>query len=187
MSAKTFKCPTCDYRLPDGHMWPHCGAGTSWKLLKCPECSQLFAYCHSNGYIPTEVLNDPEVEVVALEEIAMPAEETTIAMQCIICKDKLERCYGPAQPVGALCFSGSAHYGSTKDMEHQIVGLDYYEIFICDPCWTDRRELAIGVKKETPLPKRLYFTGKQIEAAFAESKHTQEHVRIGDMFTPETD
>ena len=187
MSAKTFKCPKCDYRLPHGHMWPHCGAGTTWKLLKCPECSQLFAYCHSDGYIPTEVLNDPEVEIVALEDIVMTSEKTTIVMQCIICKNKLDRCYGPAQPVGALSFSGSAHYGSTKDMEHQIVGLDYYEIFICDRCWETTREFAVGVKKETPRTTRLFFTGKQIEAAFAESEKQQEHVHIRDMFTPETD
>lgn len=65
----TFCCPKCDFLNPPGHFPPLCGTGTTWGLLKCPGCKQLFAYPYTAGFVPDEVVHDPEVEVVEARQV----------------------------------------------------------------------------------------------------------------------
>ena len=115
---------------------------------------------------------------------------TTITMQCIVCSKALEGCGSPnhTQPSNGLCFSGTPQWGSTKDNEHQNIGLDSYEIFVCDDCWETKRKVAVGVKLEPPTPReRFLFTGEQADTALARSKERRAYISVMDMFLPEED
>jgi len=115
---------------------------------------------------------------------------TTITMQCIVCDKALEGCGSPnrTQPDNGLCFSGTPQWGSTKDNEHQHIGLDSYEIFVCDDCWETKRKVAVGVKLESPAPRKCFlFTGEQVHAAVSRSRERRTHVSVRDMFEPEAD
>lgn len=73
-----FHCPDCGYVAPKDHIWPSCGLGTTWDLVKCPKCEQLFAAPFTGGFVPKEVLQDPQVKVVtaeALRHAEAPANE----------------------------------------------------------------------------------------------------------------
>ena len=70
--TRTFCCSKCNFRNPSGHLLPSCGMGTTWNLLKCPSCNQLFAYPYTDGFVPDEVLRDSEVEIVEAREILLP-------------------------------------------------------------------------------------------------------------------
>ncbi len=105
-----------------------------------------------------------------------------VVMQCIVCKKKLERLYEPTHPNGALCFTGSASYGSIHDQDQQIIGLDYYEIFVCDECWPEARVAAVGVKKAYPARQsHRYFSGEQIQAGFELAHREKRHVQADEM------
>ncbi len=115
---------------------------------------------------------------------------TPLTLQCIVCEKTLTPLSGgaPAQPLDSLCFTGTGHYGSKKDNEHQTIGLDHFEIFVCDDCWEEKRKLSIGVKLENPVRrKRFYFTGEQVEAAFTRSKERKAYITVSDMFDPVSD
>lgn len=47
--------------------------GTTWNLVKCPECEQEFAYKKPGGFVPDEVVADDSVEVVEQDEIILHA------------------------------------------------------------------------------------------------------------------
>ena len=111
-----------------------------------------------------------------------------ITLICIVCKTSLKRLHGPTHPEDAVCFSGGAPYGSRHDQDHQIVGLDFYEIFVCDDCWPEvRRTAAVGVKKNQPTPvPNLHFSGKQVDAAFTRAEADRNHVDISEMYDGES-
>lgn len=117
----------------------------------------------------------------------MKKEKANIILQCILCEKKLEHCYALTQPVGALSFTGTGHYGSRHDQCNQLINVDKFEIFVCDDCWVSKaRKMAVGIKSDPPVPrKNLFFSGEQVEKAFTESEKLREYVHIEDMFKPE--
>ncbi len=113
-----------------------------------------------------------------------------LTLQCIICLKALTPLSegAPTQPLDSLCFTGTGHYGSGRDNEHQTIGLDHFEIFICDNCWEAKRKLSIGVKLEDPkYRKRFFFSGVQVEAAFTRSRERKTRISVSDMFDPVSD
>jgi len=70
--VSNFRCPRCSFRYPDDgqvYLWPLVGGGWSWSLYKCPECRCLFACEKPGGFVPLEVLIDPEIEVVEFKDL----------------------------------------------------------------------------------------------------------------------
>lgn len=59
------------------------------------------------------------------------AEDTINALPCIVCGGALIGCSTPNQPLDALAFSTSGHYGTTlfDPMDGSAL-----EINVCDPC-----------------------------------------------------
>lgn len=113
-----------------------------------------------------------------------------LALQCIVCLKALTPLAeaAPTQPLDSLCFTGTGHYGSSRDNEHQTIGVDHFEIFICDSCWETKRKLSIGVKLENPVRrKRFFFSGVQVEAAFTRSRERRSLISVSDMFDPVSD
>lgn len=115
--------------------------------------------------------------------------ESKIIPACIACKKSFSRVYAPTHPEGAVCFSGGAPYGSIHDQDNQIVGLDRYEIFVCDECWPEvRRTFAVGVKRVYPnRVSDLHFSPEQVDAAFEKAKANKHVVEISEMYDGETD
>lgn len=116
----------------------------------------------------------------------MTKEKANIILQCILCEKKLAGVYGLTQPEGALCFTGTGHYGSRHDDAHQLINVDKFGIFVCDDCWvTKARKFAIGIKNPPPVrSERFFFSGEQVDRAFTESEETHHYVNISEMFIP---
>ena len=111
----------------------------------------------------------------------------SIPLICIACQKALKRLHGPTHPEGAVCFQGGAPFGSRHDTDGHIIGLDYYEIFVCDDCWpVIRGRYAVGVKRGKPQRvTNTYFSPEQVDNAFAESKNKQKYIQISEMYDGE--
>lgn len=97
----------------------------------------------------------------------------TTPMHCIVCKNSLaplgsETAAHP-HPAGALVFHGTAPFGSRYDTDPKEIGLDHFEIYICDDCWQERRALSVGVKVHTKT-ERLFYSGSKVADALQKTE-----------------
>lgn len=104
-------------------------------------------------------------------------EKNEITMTCFACAKVLSQRGNHGHPSGALCFQGSAPYGSIFDCDHQYAGLTGYEIYICDGCWGKHRVRALGLGTETvtktvTVSEATYVSGDEIERRFKECRES---------------
>jgi hypothetical protein len=61
MGLFDFNCLNC--KKKSSIFKANVGTGTTWSLTKCPHCGELRAKAYTGGFIPNEVLADPDITI----------------------------------------------------------------------------------------------------------------------------